>query len=204
MTEQNIFQEIEADLAHQKYAELWSRFGSYVLAAALTIVLFTAGLTWWQTWHAESNQKATAGLLDIIDQTGMDAGKQMADLEAFAMKDRDRPQAAFAEIAAAGLAAKAGNLDRAVQLYDRIAKNPAIDPVYREFADLMAVRAQLDTGDPQELAKRLEPLVAEGAPWRYSAREFQAYLALRTGDKAKAASLFAALSDDKAAPQSIS
>jgi hypothetical protein len=74
----------------------------------------------------------------------------------------------------------------------------------RQLADLLSVRAQLDSGDPAVLDKRLQVLAADGAPWRYTAMEFQAFLALRAGDKGKARKIFTQLSQDSGAPDSLS
>lgn len=204
MTEHNIFQEIEEDLERQKYADLWKRHGSSVMTVAFAIVLGTAAVSWWNSWHAHKNQTATASFLNVMEQSDTDPGRQMGSLEAFALKGRGSAHAVIAQLAAAGIASKAGNAERAAQLYDHVAKDSQADPAFRQFADLMSVRAQMDTGDPAVLEKRLEPLLANNAPWRYTAMEHKGYLALRTGDKARAREIFSQLSQDPGAPQSLS
>ncbi len=62
---------------------------------------------------------------------------------------------------------------------------------------------QIDDGNPETLMSRLEPLAADGNPWRYTARELQAVLALRSGDTARARELFTRLADDMDAPDSL-
>jgi hypothetical protein len=61
----------------------------------------------------------------------------------------------------------------------------------------------LDSGDPAQLAARLAPLVAEGNPWRASAREAQALLAIRRGAPDEARRILEALVSDTAAPTGV-
>ncbi len=68
---------------------------------------------------------------------------------------------------------------------------------------LYYVLEMLESGDPADLAKRLEPLLAPKGAWRYSARELVAILALRTGDAGKARENFTALADDPKTPNGI-
>lgn len=204
MTDHNLFQEIDEALEHEKLEAMWRRYGPWILAAALVIILGTAGFTSWRSWRTEKNQTATIGLIDITTKPDSDTGKQMAALESYALKNPGVTPAALAQIDAAGMAAKAGNKDRAAQLYDEIAKDARIDLALRQLADLLSIRTQMDTGDPASLEQRLQPLEAENAPWRFSAMELHAYLALRANDKATARRIFTDLSQDARVPQSLS
>ena len=67
----------------------------------------------------------------------------------------------------------------------------------------MAVTHTLDSGDPARLAARIAPLAAEGNPWRASARETQALIAMRRGEKEEARRILEALVADASAPQGL-
>lgn len=203
MTEHNIFQEIQDDLERQKWADLWKRYGMLVVAAAIAIIAGTAGITAWHSWRADKNQQATAGLLSVMRAESGDETKQIDALQDFAQKNHGVTQAAFAQFHAAELAAKNGKSDQAIQIYDGLAKDNSVDPAFRQLADLMSVRMQLDVGVPADLQKRLQPLMEEKAPWRLTAMEYSGYLALRAGNKEKAKQIFTDLSQNAAAPQSM-
>ncbi|MFY9289006.1 MAG: tetratricopeptide repeat protein [Alphaproteobacteria bacterium] len=203
MTEHNIFKEIEDDLERQKYADLWKRYGGLVIAAALIIVLTTGGITFWRNWKLERNETATAELIAIMSQEGEGSTKQIAALENLATSRDGTMQAAFAKFQVAAYALKDGNKEKALQTYDAIAADTRVDPAFRQLADLFAVQAQLDTGPTPVLQKRLQPLLAENAPWRYTAMEFSGYLALRDGDKSKAKQIFTELSQNAKVPPSL-
>lgn len=203
MTEHNIFHEIDADLERQKLENLWKRFGPAIVLGAGLIVLVTAVYTSWNTWKTGKDQQATNGLMTAIQAAHADPTKDVDTLEAFAQKNPGTTQATFADLHAAAAAEMAGQKDKALQIYDAVAKDDKADLAFRQLADLMAVRAQMDTGNPAELDKRLQPLLGGNQPWRFSAQEYDGYLALRAGDKAKATQVFTSLSQDAAAPHSI-
>jgi len=203
MTHQNIFQEIEEDLERQKLEKLWKRYGSWVIAAAVAVVLATGSVSAWHSWRAQQQQKTTAALVGILDSAPSDTGKQVTALESFTQKNQGTTQAVFAQLHAAGLAAQQGDEKKAIALYDAIANDTKADPAFRQLADLLAVRAQMDSGDPVSLQKRLQPLLADNAPWRYAAMEDDAFLALRAGDRPKAKQIFAELAQDAGAPKSL-
>jgi hypothetical protein len=61
----------------------------------------------------------------------------------------------------------------------------------------------VETGAPDDLAKRLEPLLGAKSPWRYSARELAALVDLRKGDADKARESFTKLADDPKTPAGV-
>jgi hypothetical protein len=91
----------------------------------------------------------------------------------------------------------------AAKLYDALAADTKIAPELRDLAHLLKVMQLLDSGDPAALSGELAPLSAEDNPWRFSARELDALLAIRSGDTARATDLLTKLSDDATTPAPI-
>jgi hypothetical protein len=203
MTQDNMFREVEEDLERQRYEALWKRYGIYVIAAVLTIVLGTAGNSYWQTYQEASHQKATGSLEEILGQNKTEPAKQIEALQAFTSTFHGQTQATFAALHAATLAAKQGKKDEAVKTYDALAADAGADHVFRQLADLLSVQLQMDDGDAVLLQKRLLPLMGDKEPWRYTAKEFTGYLALRAGDKIKAKQMFTDLTQDASVPASL-
>jgi hypothetical protein len=203
MTDPNLFQEIDDALERQKIEQFWKSYGSLFLAIALTIIVGTAGYNFWQNHRTEHNQAAVAGLLNVTAVPNTDAGKQIDALTGFAGKFDGDAAGALAQIRAGGLAAKAGNAERAVTIYNSVADNKNYVPELRQLAALYAVRAQFDTAPAEELDKKLETLQADGAPWKFTAMEYRAYLALHAGDKTKAKDLLSQLSQNAEVPPTL-
>lgn len=209
MTNENLFQEIQEDLERQKLEAFWKKYGKLVMACCVALVLGTAGASAWREWQTGQNRKATSELAAIImknanDPTRVsDPGKRAMALDNYAQTAKGRAQATLAALHAAAMYAQEGQKQEAQKRYEDISADAQSDTAFRQYAALMAVMLQMDEGDVAALDKKLEPLAAEGAPWRYTAREAQGYLALRAGDKAKAEKIFSALAQDAAVPRSL-
>ncbi len=202
MTNHNLFQEIEEDLQRQRIEALWKRYGNIILGVVLFIVLLTAAISGWRTYRVRTEQTATAGLVELLGKTATDKGAGVAALEEFARAHGGEAHNFLARLNAANLALQEGDADRAVAIYDELARDANVERSFRQLADLLAVQIRMDEGDPAALQVRLEPLLKDSA-WRFTAREFSAHLALKADDREKAKKLFEELSLDKEAPSSI-
>jgi hypothetical protein len=202
MTENNLFEEVQADLQRQRFEDLWKQYGIWVGVAALVVVLSTAGSTAYRSWRAERDQHLTAGLLTAT-KAEADAAKSIDGLQKFATDNAGSNQADFALLKAGALAAEQNDAAKAVLMFDKVAQDAKADPAFRQLGDLLSVQVQMDTGDAAMLSERLEPLSAAHGAWRFSALEEQGYLALRLGNKDKARRIFTDLSQDAGAPQTL-
>lgn len=203
MTHSNLMQEIEEDLQRQKLEALWKRYGGYIVGFVLAVILGTALTVSWKNYRHGAETKATAELLNVLSDKESAATKQITALEDFAKSNKEENESSLALLQAAAIAAKAGDTAKAVALYDALSANKNADKQYRELADLMSVKTQMDDGDPAKLMERLQPLMKADSTWHYSALEFGAHLALRSGDAAKAKQFFTELADDTSAPQTL-
>lgn len=198
----DIFREVDEDLRRDRAERLFKRYGGYMVAAAVALVAATAGYTAWRNWQQSKQQQDTASLVAAISQTAQGPDKGVEALAAYA-GTADPKMAAIAQFNAAALLIRQGKPAEAATVYDTIAANTAVDGVYRDLATLLGVMERLDAGDPAQLQAKLQPLTADSSPWRFSARELTATLAIRAGDKDKARTLFQQLADDAAAPAGI-
>lgn len=203
MTHNELFREIEEDLERQRYEELWKRYGGFVVGIAVLIILMTSGYAVWQSRKIEHNQKISSELIQYLRHDQLDPAKQAEELEKFAVQNPSEVAGILAKFYAATLEVKANNKEKAEALYDEISKDNKADLVFRQFADLMWVQLRFDVEDSAVLQARLDPLMSPQGPWRYSAEEYEAYIALRTGQKDKAHEFFALLSQEASVPTSI-
>jgi hypothetical protein len=200
----NIFQEIEEDLQRQKWEDLWKRYGPYVIAAAALIILATSAITSWHSYRTQHHQAATDSLMAILDKANASKAEEIKALDAFAQNNSGTTQATLARLYNAAAVAKDGDKTKAVAIYDSVVHDAKTDIALRQFADLMAVQAQMDSADPAVLRVRLKPLWADGMPWRDVALNFEGHLALKAGDKAGARQAFSLLAHDGSAPEHLS
>jgi hypothetical protein len=202
MTEQNLFQEVQEDLERQKLEALWKKYGFWIIVAALGLVVSTASSTAYRSWKANHDMRMTAALLSA-SLVLPDASKSAEALQKFAEEYPKEKHAALALLRVGALALGQDDKPKAIKFFDKVAGDVSADPAFRQLGALLSVQAQLDSGNPAELSVRLQPLAANESPWRFSAQEAQAYLALRAGDGARAKQIFTELSQDARTPQSI-
>ncbi len=201
----DIFQEVEEDLRAERARKLAQKWGGVAIAAGLLVLAATGG---WQAWRwYEAREAATAAGTFLALHRGTE--QQGADLanaaSGFAALGQSAPGGyrTLARLRAAALKAETGDLPAAIALWEEVSRDSAADPLYRDLATLLGVTHALDRGDPAQLAARLGPLLAEGHPWRASAREAAALLALRRGEREEARRLLEALAADQAAPAGL-
>jgi hypothetical protein len=199
----DIFQEVEEDLRRDRYERLAKAYGGYIIVGILLLVIGTVGYVLWKNWRENQDQTATLQLAEAVNPETPAAGATATpNGEALGKVAAEGPAgpAGLARFYEAGLRSRNGDRAAAIALYDRLAKDPSIAPLYQDLAALLAVQLQVNDGDPKSLAERLEPLSADTSPWRYTARELGGLLAARTGDTARARTVFQQLADDNGAP----
>ncbi len=198
----DIFKEVDEELRRDHAAQVWKKYGHFVIGAAVAVVLATAAYQAWTWWDLEQRtelSRSYAAAVELLEQ-----GKS------------EEAAAAFGELAAAGsgygtlaafnrarLLAEAGEIAAAVETWDRLAASASAGPAFRGAATLLSVMHQSDSGDPAELEARLAPLTAEDSGFRPIALELTAVMALRRGDRARAREIYTGLADDRTAPVAL-
>ena len=200
----DIFKEVEEDLRREKYEQLWQRYGRWVIALAVLAVLGTAGSVAWQRYqqHREAQLAEQYGAaIALTDPSTGDLAKADAALANIA--DAGGGYGALASLERAAVKAKAGDIDGAAKIYDAMVADSTTPAALRDLAKLLKVMRLVDSGDPAALTSDLAPLMAPENPWRFTATELTAILALKSGDQKHATELFTQLADDQAAPSSL-
>lgn len=198
MKSEEFIREVDEELQRDRLSKLWRRYGRVLIGAA---VLLVVGVAAQQGWQAYRNAQLAAVATEFArvdfkmrEGTWADARAGFDTLAATAGPG-------FSALARLREAAAADALEdpaaRAAAL-DKLADDPNADPLMRELAVLLTVAGELDSGDPGSLQGRLQPLAEAGKPWRNSAREMQALLAIRMADFALARTILGELAKDSA------
>jgi hypothetical protein len=199
----DIIREIEDDLRSDRLKRLWQRYHVLVYIAAGLLVAGVAGFEVWRhvaAQHRAAESARYAAAMKLVEH-GDVAGAQKA-FEALG-QDAGRGYATLARLYDADLHARQGDVDGALQRYDSIAADGGTDRLFRDLATLLGAALRVDRDDAASVIQRLQPLLAEDNPWRFSARELVGAAALRAGNAAEARANLTHLSDDAAAPPGI-
>ena len=196
----DIFREVDEDLRHERYLKLWRRWrywllgvGVVALGGAVAYVMLTDAQE--SARQAEGRQFAAA-MAEIEAGRGSEAAQRLAMLAA----DSETGYAGLARLGEADARARRGDITGAVQIYDLLAGDSRVDPLYRDLGALLAAQRLVDRAPVSEVNQRLAPLLAGHSPWRPLAAELSAIAEMRAGNEEAARMLFAELVSDPGAP----
>jgi hypothetical protein len=191
---EEFIREVDEELRRDRLSVLWRRWGTLVVALAVLVVVGTAGKVGWDQWRERA--RAAEALRFAAAEADLAADRQAEAAERFAAlaTEGETGFAALARLKEAQAKLALKDQPGAVAALDALAAATPDDPVLRDLGLLLAAQRQLDSADPAELTRMLEPLVADGAPWRNPARELLALAAIRAGALDKARTLLQELS----------
>jgi hypothetical protein len=199
----DIFQEIDEELRRENLAKLWQRYGNYVIALAVVIVLATGGAAGWRQYQRTQRQAEGARYTLALDLAREGKDKDAVEVFGEVARQAGGGHAILARFEQAALKAKAGETKDALVLYDTLAADTSIDPIYRDLATLLAAQYALKDGDPQGIIQRLAPLTAAESPWHATALELTALAQLKAGNKEEALAIYQRLAGDPQVPQGV-
>ena len=179
----NIFDEITADLRRDRIADAWVNYGRYVIGGAVSIVLLVASLTGYVAFET-GQQEAVSARYDTLqaDIAGADNEQKIARLLAFA-ETENNGYGALARFAAALNQAEIGQFDNALAGFDELADSIGLPESLQDYASLQAAIVLLDNGGALvDIEGRLDDLADDGNRLQPMAREVLA-LAYSAHDK---------------------
>lgn len=196
----DIFEEVDEDLKEENFKKLWNRFGRYIVAAVVLVIAGTAAYVGWRSYTLERQAAFSERFESAISFESQDKNADAAAVLTVLAEDASGGYAMLARFREAAARRAEGDTAAAIDIYDALAVEDSIDSMYRDYAVLLSVMTQADTGDVAQLADRLLPLAASG-PWRHTAGEYLGLFALKQGDTAAARQRFQTVADDLEAPQ---
>ncbi|HEV8026483.1 MAG TPA: tetratricopeptide repeat protein [Stellaceae bacterium] len=197
----DIFQEIDEELRRENFAKLWQRYGIYVIALAVVVVLATGGVVAWRQYQSKQRQAEGARYTLALDLARQGKDKDAAEVFGEITRQAGAGRAMLARFETAALKAKSGDVKDAIGQYQALAADTAIDPVYRGLATLLWAQYQLRDGDPKAIIEALVPLTGYENPWHPSALELTALAQIKAGNKEEALAIYQRLAEDPGAPR---
>lgn len=200
-----LIREVDEDLRQESLERLWKKYGPLMLGGALVVVVVVAGVQGWNNWRHDERLKSSLRYSDATAALrGDDAAKVkgLEELEHLAAEGSSGYRL-LAQFKLAERAQARGDGAEAAALYDQVVAMSGVETHYRDLALLKSAYLKVEAGQIETVEKAVTPLAAEASPWRHSAREVLALVALRRGDQAKALEWLRKVADDAAAPNAI-
>lgn len=196
--------EVENDIRKEKMLQLWKQYGKQVVAGVVGIIILISGYNFWSYYEQNKRTQMAEKLIAAQDFIGQgETEKAQTILSSMATGS----PAVYQQLA---LFQKAGLLSQKPEemreIYQQLAANTKIDPLWRDLATLLKVMVSIDQPNAKidDLLMELSTLTTNQNPWRYLANEIKGVLLHRKGDNTQAAELFAKLVQDNQTPSGIS
>ena len=196
--------EVDEAVRQDRWTQLWKRYGTYLVGAALAVVVGTgAGVAWrnWQESERQAEARRYAAAEALLRQ---DRASEAAEAFRALAEEADGGYRVIARLRAAGAEAEAGEGAAAAATLGNLAESDAAEPVYRQLGDLLVLQRDFDQADADALAGRVAGLTGPEAPWRHSALELEALAQLRAGDIEAARRTLDTLLADPRTPANLS
>ncbi len=198
----DFIQEVDEDLRHERYKRLWDKYGNYVAIAVVALVVGIGGSVAYRDWQKSKRAEDTQKLVQAVELSMTDP-KLGPDSLASLAKSASAGVGTLARLHQAAAFARAGDAPKAIEIYDQMAADGSVDPIFRDLAVLLASQYRADGPEAASAALKLAPLIQDTNPWRHPALELTAVIALGQGDKGRARDIFRRLADDASASPAI-
>lgn len=195
--------EVDEAVRQDEAANLAARYGKPAIAAIVLGLGALGGYLWWDHSHKQNVGEAGEQFTMALDKVerGDLAGADKA-LQPLAETGGPGTSAA-ARLLRGGAALEKGERAQAVKLFAEVAADGNAPQAFRDLATIRQVATDFDTMPADQIVTRLKPLAVPGNPWFGSAGELLGIAYLKQGKPELAGPLFASISRDKDAPESL-
>lgn len=203
-TEDSLIREIDDELREEQMHKLWKRYGNAIIGVAVVIVAIVAGYQGWNTYT--TNQRMSEGeqfYNSVLRSQSGDIEGAITGMQVLA-ETAGSGYAVLARFQEATLLSGRGDNIGAADVYRAIAEDTSVDSSLSAMALVLGAFQELDSSAPRDdLVRRLGTISNDSSPWRHSAREILALIAVEEGRRLDAAKQLGALADDSSAPAGI-
>jgi hypothetical protein len=203
LKDEALLREVDDAYREEQVAELARRYGKPAgIGLVIALALF-GGYLFWDSQRErglEQHSEELVKSLDAIDAGNYDTAAPA--LNRLLADGSDGAQTA-ARMLQAGIALRQGRDAEAAKLYGQVRIDGEAPEAYRQLAAIREIAVSFDRMDKAEVVRRLKPLAVPGGPWFASAGELLAMAYLEQGRRDLAGPLFAQISKDEDAPQTV-
>ena len=203
MVDDHIFREVEQELRRERFTNLWNRFGTVFIGAAVGLVIVVAGILWWQNRQVANRQAAGDTFIEALKLASTGKEEEANEkLEVLADSSTDGYEL-LARLHLAAKKAAFGQTAEAELLYKKIVVDASADSILRDYAKLNLALLRLDGATHEETMNALKSFIEPGGAWRSTALEVVALAALKEGKLDISQQRFTEIISDSATPSAL-
>ena len=196
----NIFNEVDEDIRKERYQNLWSKYGKYVIGFLILIVIIFSLSQYLQSKNISDNKK----ILDIyftaveaIEKNQLDSANQGLET---VYNDKNKVLSAISGIKLSQTYLKNNQRDKALSVLENIYNNKSLEPVYRELALYKYIVINFENIEVDSIENMVRSVEVSGKLFSWYFQEIIGIKYLTLGNTIKANSIFTRLSLDKDTP----
>jgi hypothetical protein len=199
----SFIREVNEELRSDQMRGAWRRFGRYIIAVAVLIILGTAGKVVYDYWDA--NRSSGAGDQFLAAMKLADENKNDEALAALdkLVKEGHGAYPVLARMRAATVLAQKGDNAGAIASFEEIGKDNSVPEAVRDAAKLRAGWLLIENGTYEQVSAAVEEMAVPTNAFRHSAREALGLAAYKAGNMAQARQWFQAIVDDAQSPRNV-
>ncbi len=181
----DIFSEVDEEIRKERFRKLWERYGIYVVAVAVLIVLGVGG---WRAYEWHLQRQAAQSGAEFEAAIALSQEGKAKEAEAAFAKIAQEGTPSYRALAKLREANEVSKRDpkAAAATYRTLAGDPSLNAVLRDVAALRAGYIIVDSAGYDEVRKLLEPMSGADRTFRHSARSLLALSAWKAGNSAEA------------------
>jgi len=199
----SFIREVNEELRSDQVRNAWKRYSRLIIAAAVLIVVGTAGHRLWNHWH--STQASDAGDKFLAALSLADQGKN--DEAEVALKALEQEgygaYGVLSRFRAATVLGQKGDQAAAVASFQAISQDTSVPEIIRNTAKIRAAWLLVDAGTYEQVSAEVEAMATPTNALRHGAREALGLSAYKAGDMTRAREWFEQITEDAEAPRNV-
>lgn len=199
----SFIREVNEELRSDQMKGAVRRFGRYIIAIAVLIVLGTIGKVAYEYW--DSNASSGAGDQFLAAMKLADENKTDEALAALDKLEKEGHGAypVLARMRAATVQSQKGDNAGAIASFQSIAKDTSVPAAVQDAAKMRAGWLLIENGTYEQVSAAVEEMAVPGNAFRHSAREALGLAAYKAGNMAQARQWFQSIVDDVDSPRGV-
>jgi hypothetical protein len=198
----DFFREVDEDYRRDRLLQFWTRYQSWLIAAAVLVVAATAAWRIYQHFRIETAEAAGAQYESALQLSA--AGKSAEAEAAFEALAKTGPKG-YATLARLRAVDEIAGHDPAAAIagYDALVADPNYDRAFKDMAEVRAAILRVDSEDPKAFEQKFGPLAGQSFTYHDSVRELLALAAFKRGDVEAAGRWLDMIISDPRAPTAL-
>ena len=196
----NIFNEVDEDIRKERYQNLWSKYGKYIIGFLVLIVIVFSLTQYLQLKNISENKKILDtyfSALENIEKNQLDLANQSLNI---VYNEKNKILAAISGIKLSQVYLEDNQKNKALSLLEDIYNNNSLESIYRELALYKYIMINFENIDVINIENMIDSIESNSNVFNLYFQEIIGIKYLTLGNAKKANSIFTNLSLDENTP----